>query len=219
MSPRPTLGHVRKPQILAAAAEVVNERGIEATRIRDVAERAGTSAPTVVYYFGSRERLLEEALAFSEARYYEDITTRLAEHERAGERLALAVRECTGGEDMPLYMDLWLQALRGPRMGELRADGDRRWRQILAGIVRDGQASGEFSDRRDPEEVAVELAALLDGLGVQVALGDADVSPERMERLCLAYVERELGGAGAGVSGHEERGKGARGLDGAASAA
>ena len=210
MSPRPTLGHVRRPQILTAAAEVIGERGLEATRIRDVAERAGTSAPTVVYYFGTREELLEEALEFSEVRYYEEITARLAALDRAGERLALAIRECTGGEDMPLYMDLWLQALRGPRMRELRAEGDRRWRAILARIVRDGQASGEFSDRRHPEEVAVELAALLDGLGVQVALGDPDVPPERMERLCLAYVERELG------DGHEERGEGARGLDTAA---
>ena len=45
MSPRPQIDHIRKPQLLAAAAEVIAERGFAATRIADVAERAGTSAP------------------------------------------------------------------------------------------------------------------------------------------------------------------------------
>ncbi|MGZ5356559.1 MAG: helix-turn-helix domain-containing protein, partial [Solirubrobacterales bacterium] len=51
MSPRPQIDHIRRPQILDAAAEVIAERGIAATRIADVAERAGTSAPAVLYWF------------------------------------------------------------------------------------------------------------------------------------------------------------------------
>jgi AcrR family transcriptional regulator len=48
LSPRPQIDHIRKPQILAAAAEVIAERGLASTRIADVAERAGTSAPAVL---------------------------------------------------------------------------------------------------------------------------------------------------------------------------
>ena len=61
MSPRPRLDHLRKPQIVEAAAEVLYERGLFDTRIGDIAERAGTSAPTILYYFESKDRLLEEA--------------------------------------------------------------------------------------------------------------------------------------------------------------
>ena len=60
MSPRPQIDHIRKPQILAAAAEVIGERGLASTRIADVAERAGTSPPAVLYWFGSKDDLLTE---------------------------------------------------------------------------------------------------------------------------------------------------------------
>jgi AcrR family transcriptional regulator len=49
VSPRPQIDHVRRPQILAAAAEVIAERGLAKTRIADVAERAETSSPAVIY--------------------------------------------------------------------------------------------------------------------------------------------------------------------------
>ena len=59
MSPRPKVEHLRKPQIISAAAEVLYERGLFDTRIGDIAERAGTSAPTILYYFESKDRLLD----------------------------------------------------------------------------------------------------------------------------------------------------------------
>ena len=62
MSPRPSTAHVRRPAILTAAAEVISERGVQNTRISDVAERAGTSAPGVLYWFPSKDELLAEAL-------------------------------------------------------------------------------------------------------------------------------------------------------------
>ncbi len=36
-------------------------------------------------------------------------------------------------------------------------------------------------------------SALLDGLGVQVTLGQPDVSPARMVERCLAFANSELG--------------------------
>ena len=62
MSPRPKVDHLRRPQIVKAAAEVLYERGLFDTRIGDIAERAGTSSPTILYYFESKDRLLEEAV-------------------------------------------------------------------------------------------------------------------------------------------------------------
>jgi AcrR family transcriptional regulator len=70
LSPRPQIDHIRKPQILAAAAEVIAERGVASTRIADVAERAGTSSGTILYWFGSKDELLAEALTGDEERFY-----------------------------------------------------------------------------------------------------------------------------------------------------
>ena len=42
MTPRPAIDHIRRPQILRAAAEVITERGLSATRIADVAAQGGS---------------------------------------------------------------------------------------------------------------------------------------------------------------------------------
>ena len=63
---------------------------------------------------------------------------------------------------------------------------DRRQRGLIAEIVREGQASGEFDRRADADDFALALSGLMDGLGVQVTLGQPDVTPQRMVDRCLA---------------------------------
>ena len=46
---------------------------------------------------------------------------------------------------------------------------DLRWKQTLASVIREGVAAGEFTCP-DPDAAAWRLTALLDGLGVQVAV-------------------------------------------------
>lgn len=57
--------------MLRAAAELICERGFGDTRIADVAKRAGVSSALVIYYFGTRDRLLVDALRYSEESFYE----------------------------------------------------------------------------------------------------------------------------------------------------
>jgi AcrR family transcriptional regulator len=191
VSPRPQIDHIRRPQLLEAAAAVIAERGFAATRIADVAQRAGTSAPGVLYWFDSREQLLAEALTYAEEGYYEQLAARLSRVEGAPARLATLIESSVGGEDWVLWIELWTRALRDEQLAESRQSLDDRWREQIAGIVRDGQASGDFAGD-DPERIAVELAALMDGLAVQVALGDSMVTPERMRAICVEVTERLL---------------------------
>ena len=62
---------------------MIGERGLCDTRISDIAGRAGTSSALILYYFQTKDRLLAEALAFSEDRFYEETTAELAEIEGA----------------------------------------------------------------------------------------------------------------------------------------
>ena len=52
-----------------------------------------------------------------------------------------------------------------------RASGSTTAGGEIAAIIADGQAAGDFA-AADPERAALELASLIDGLAVQVALGD-----------------------------------------------
>ena len=197
MSPRPKVEHLRKPQIVAAAAEVLYERGLFDTRIGDIAERAGTSSPTILYYFESKDRLLEQAVDQSDRDFYARVLEGQARHERAGDKLVHLIEETSLGpgglNDWTLWMEMWVRARRDPSVRSAYFRLDRRQRRLIADIVREGQANGEFVGDADPDDFALALSGLLDGLGVQVTLGQPDLTPERMVLQCLALASSELG--------------------------
>ena len=203
MSRRETISAARRTQILEAAVDVIGTRGLADTRISDIAERTGTSAGLIVYYFGSKDRLLAEALTFSEERFYSATAGELREIPTAsGQLRRLIEAACAEGgparrgvEEWLLWIDMWSRALRDPDVAGDRAALDRRWRETIADIVRRGIAGGEFRDV-DPEDFALRLASMVDGLAIQVVLKDPDVPPERMLEVCLGMAETELG-AGA----------------------
>jgi AcrR family transcriptional regulator len=197
MSPRPKIEHLRKPQIVAAAAEVLYERGLFDTRIGDVAQRAGTSSPTILYYFESKDRLLEEAVDYTDREFYARVTEGQARQHGACDKLVHLVEEISLGPqgltDWTLWMEMWVRARRDENVRETYFRLDRRQRTLIADIVREGQASGEFVPGADPDEFALSLSGLLDGLGVQVTLGQPDVTADRMIDRCLALASSELG--------------------------
>ena len=201
MSPRRKLSDARRRQILDAAVHVIAERGLCDTRILDVAERAGTSSALVIYYFKEgKGQLLREALTHAEGHFYEQTASALAELSSARERLvrlvqlssALGDGSQTLLDEWVLWLDLWAKAPRDPQVAREREALDRRWRQTIADIVRQGQAAGEFAPV-DADDFSLRLAALIHGLAIQVVLGDPEVPAERMFDLCMATCARELG--------------------------
>ena len=197
MSPRPKVEHLRKPQIISAAAEVLYERGLFDTRIGDIAERAGTSAPTILYYFESKDRLLEEAVDQTDRDFYERLTEGQARRESAADKLVHLIEETSLGpaglSDWTLWMEMWVRARRDTAVRDAYFRLDRRQRKLIADIVREGQHEGQFDRDANADEFALALSGLMDGLGVQVTLGQPDVTPERMVDRCLALASSELG--------------------------
>jgi AcrR family transcriptional regulator len=198
VSPRPQIDHIRKPQLLRAAADVIVERGLASTRIADVAERAGTSPPAVLYWFRSKDELLAEALTVDEERFYVEMRERIHLLERPRDQLRFMIEASAEEYDWTLWIELWVRALRDPAARQARQRLDNRWREEIAAVIRAGQGAGEFGDA-DADGVALLLASLLDGLAVQTTLHDPDVPRERMLCWVLEMAESlldcELGAA------------------------
>src|SRR5579864_8966472 len=196
MSTRQKLDYLRTPQIVEAAAQVLYERGLFDTRIGDIAERVGTSAPTILYYFESKDRLLEEAVDLTDREFYAGLSAGQERHRLASAKLVHLIEHTSLGpgglSDWTLWMEVWVRARRDPTVREAYFKLDRRERELIAEIVRDGQASGEFSADVDPENFALTLSGLMDGLGVQVTLEQPEVSPQQMIDCCLAMGSKEL---------------------------
>ncbi len=185
----------RRIEMLRAAAELICERGFGDTRIADVAKRAGVSSALVIYYFGTRDRLLVDALRYSEESGYEAAEKMLAEIPSLRERLSFLIKwTCVpeSDSDMPgawgLWFDLWAQAFRHDEVKAGRVELDARWRSMIADAVR----SADLDTDVDARMFALEFSALLDGLSIQVALEDPEVDSAVAYDVAMRFAEREL---------------------------
>jgi AcrR family transcriptional regulator len=189
----------RRIEMLRAAAELICERGFGDTRIADVAKRAGVSSALVIYYFGTRDRLLVDALRFSEESFYEAAEKMLAEVTSLRERVSLLIKwTCVPEADneIPgawgLWFDLWAQAFRHDEVRAGRVELDARWRRMIVDAIKSAEASDELDVEVDARLFALEFSALLDGLSIQVALDDPEVDSDLAYKLAMRFAEREL---------------------------
>ena len=166
-----------KAAILAATIEVVAESGLRGLTYRAVAERAGVTNSLVAHHFGTREGLVEAALA-----YATDLTldafSRSADDSRP---LATDLVTRLIGPDPALQLFQYELLLESRRTSALRPALARQyevfvdaWQAMLARTGRDG------SDRA----LARAVAAAVDGLLLQQLLvADAAEVADSMDRL------------------------------------
>ncbi|MGZ4679361.1 MAG: TetR/AcrR family transcriptional regulator [Ilumatobacteraceae bacterium] len=190
--PRPRLDHVRKAQIVTAAAEVLSERGYANARVVDIAKAAGTSPPAILYWFDGKDGLLAEALALREIEFHDRYTVRIERAATASEQLRILIEAMLHHYDWSLWMELCVLALRDPAAAAERDRMDRRWRAMLRKVIRDGQQAGEFT-AGDADETMFVLAALLDGMAPLLAMKARGVTRQRVERTWLGEAARLLG--------------------------
>ena len=178
----------RHQEILDAAARVITDRGLAETRIQDIAERCGVSPGLILYYFESKDRLLVEALTYANDKYYLAQSRELRRISTARGQLERLIELSVPGlldeyerlEEWALWLEIWVRALRDPSLAREREALDRRWRQSI-------------SDCNDPDELGMDIGALIDGLAVQVLLNDTVLTPKRMKDVCLDVSSRLIG--------------------------
>jgi AcrR family transcriptional regulator len=191
----------RRQEILEAAARVITDRGLGETRISDIAERCGVSPGLILYYFESKDRLLVEALTYANDKYYLAQTRDLRRLSTARERFERLVDLSVPGllpdferlEEWALWIEIWVRALRDPALAKEAEVLDRRWRQSIADIIRNGRETGEFPDGDDPEELGLQLGALIDGMAIQVLMNATQVTPQAMKHMCMEVAAKLIG--------------------------
>ncbi|WP_068270600.1 TetR/AcrR family transcriptional regulator [Aldersonia kunmingensis] len=124
-----------REDLLRGAKQCLVERGWSNTTVRDIAASAGVSHAAIGYHFGSRERLLVEALVEE----LDELDARMAPD---GQSAAAADRWRTLIESFTSDKALWLSQLEAivaaQRNDELRtrlAEGQRRARGEMGGSI------------------------------------------------------------------------------------
>jgi AcrR family transcriptional regulator len=151
-----------KEEILVAAARLFSRQGIGATRITDVADAIGVSAPSIYYHFAGLDDIVralldyvvEESAAFATASAGGPGTPARRLHDLVAQHV---------GRLIAGPFDLWFV------VGMRDADGSRypsaagqarSWRRAVARVVADGAAAGQF-DPVDPELAVAAVSGLV----------------------------------------------------------
>jgi AcrR family transcriptional regulator len=204
-------GDATKTALLEAAKQLIRERGYAGTSVRDLTAASGTNLAAVNYHFGSREKLLTQALLESFMEWTDSIgqvSSRLTSTDpKAGplEHMAAQARPTLAElpERLPLFvvcLEAILQAQRSPELlSQLATHYAEQRRQASEYII--AATPGNERSPRMVEVAASFLIAVVDGLMLQ-ALLDPEAIPTG-EELALFYeglaaITRATGPASAG---------------------
>jgi AcrR family transcriptional regulator len=185
----------RREELLGAAVEQIELRGVAAVRIGDIAAALGVSNALVLYHFSTKEKLVAAAFTHAADEDLAHLRKLLSRRTSALRRLRTAVRwyAPTGtAKGWRLWIESWAVALREPALREVARDLDQQWKAALTEVIAEGAASGEFPCP-DPAVAAWRLTAFLDGLAVQMTSYAGSLSRAAMLEWTDEALARELG--------------------------
>ena len=174
----------QRARIRSAARTVFARRGLARTGLTHVAKAAGVSRPTLYHYFADKKALVrdlaaelleEEEQLFAQALAAPGpIVTRL-------ERLADAVVDRFGAwaDHGGALLEAWAEDPNSVRavLRQVRAD--------LAAMIRQAQRAKEIAPGARPEDIALLIIGLIDGLMIQVFLDPKGVPPTQATKRAL----------------------------------
>jgi len=195
--------------LLAAAADLIAERGIDRSTLAGIGERAGTSRGLPTHYFGTKDALVEQLAE----RVQDDISERMLEVVAARPG---ASEDLSGLERIRLSVDTYLELYEHPTAAvralivmwgatfpsEAGIDGmreaDRRSYEGWAELVTIGQHDGSIRSDIEPGPTAVLLTGTLRGVAA-LLLTDADLTDMRHVReTCHTWITAALERSPAG---------------------
>lgn len=166
----------RSAEIRDAATAVAREQGLAAVTLRAVAQRAGVAPGLVAHYWPTMDELVAHAFAQLVAAELDDVRGQVEAVADPPGRLAVlfaAVLDAAHDEVALAWVDAWSRG-RGNRALAAAIDAQMSaWQQLIAGIIEAGRHAGSFRTD-DPDAVAWQLLAMIDGLSAHALARDTD---------------------------------------------
>ncbi|MFE9357927.1 TetR/AcrR family transcriptional regulator [Streptomyces olivaceoviridis] len=185
-----------REEVLAAAMDMIAERGLEKLTMAGLGRDVGMSSGHLLYYFRSKDELLLRTLEWSEGRLGAERGRLLARPVSARERLSAYVDLYVPDGHRDPHWTLWLEVWNRSQ----NADEDARarqaaiegaWHRDLVALIAEGISRGEFR-RVDADRFATRLRALLDGFSIHVAIGLRGTDREQVLAHVREFIEEGL---------------------------
>ena len=176
-------GEATRESVLAAARDVLLERGYAQTSTRAVAEHAGVRLSLVHYHFGSKQHLLVEVLE----RENERLLARQRELYANPGPLADKWREACAFLDEDLrsgyvrvLWELWAAGLADETLAARWRSAMGAWRSLLESVATEWTAANRLDLPLSPKGLATLVTNVFQGIEIELLAGvTADQAPHR----------------------------------------
>ncbi|MYR45451.1 TetR/AcrR family transcriptional regulator [Streptomyces sp. SID5910] len=196
---RPRNQTARRQALVSAAGQAIAERGLEGLRIKDIADAAGVSQGSVLYYYPELDDLVlevhrgaVESYLASRQRAYDEAPDGTA----AGRLRALLHSGLPRMTDDPVHgllYELHRRAGRSPGHAELMTSLFAREVGLYTTALEVGAATGGFTLAAPAHDLAHGLVALEDGYGLHIVSHNAALRPDRALDLLVAHARAVTG--------------------------
>ncbi|MEZ7126147.1 TetR family transcriptional regulator [Nonomuraea sp. AD125B] len=185
-------------RIRVAACRLMAERGIEATRIADIAREAGVANASIHYYFRSKDEALLAAFRWAGDQLHVTLQRLLDENVgtigQLRHLLELSIPGDQGAfEEYLLWLEMWARVRRHPAFLDECVRMSRRWADAVMGVFVAGVADGTFTPVAPLGEVCERYVAISESLAVRNTLGYSGMSAETARGLLARFTAEQLG--------------------------
>lgn len=195
--PKVGMEPIRRRQLIAATIASIHEDGLANTTLARIARRAGLSSGIVAHYFEDKAGLLEATMRTLAESVRREAVARLARARDPQARLT-AVIDANFAESqfvpelVSAWMAFWGQVRQSPKLARIQRVYQRRLRSNLLHALK------QLVEADEADRLAIGLAAVIDGLWMNAALGGDAVGREQARAIARAYLRAELGALGVG---------------------
>ena len=189
-----TRGEKTRTELMKAAIGRFSNYGYVASSVDDICKDAGVSKGAFYHHFESKQalflalldgwlRTIDTAIEASRGRTVPDTFLQMTE--------AYPYVFDSAGQNLPMFLEFWLQASRDKKIWEASIAPYRRYHKYFTSLISKGVAEGSFANV-NPEIAARMIVAMAMGLLLQSLLDPKGANWTKVSRECTATVMQIL---------------------------
>lgn len=158
-----------RDRVLRASMDIIVERGLDRVRLAEIARRANMSEGHVLYYFGTKNRILAETLVWSEAAVTHRRRAALSSTTAGWDQLRVFVDLYLPRDYQDPVWALWVEAWARRHIEDQTAplrETAETWRHDLLEILDRGREQEAFGPI--PPSFLSRLIALMNGFAIEI---------------------------------------------------
>lgn len=191
--PKLGVAEIRKPQLIDATMEAINEVGLQKANVVMISGYAGVSPAIINHHFGGKDKLLEATMRHVLKELADNIRQRLAEvpADNVVARLDAIVRanfdtNQVDGRVVKTWLTFWSQSMHRDDLFRLQRVNQKRLLSYLMYELK------QVMPRTRARQVSQTIAALIDGIWLRGALSPEGIDVIEARQLIDGYIIEQL---------------------------